>query len=143
MDHLGSLHIQVLSFGVLVLAAHFMGKITYHLNFGELIGQLLGGILVNPYLLRVIHVGGKDYTLAFQNFYFFTFIFLSVVAFSLGEELHFQKLKNVGIKGAIICLVQILTTLILVTGGLVLTTKLTGARSLSEIFDLFRKFIKE
>ena len=94
MDHLGTLHIQVLSFGLLVLAAHFMGKITYHLNFGELIGQLLGGILVNPYLLRVIHVGGKDYTLAFQNFYFFTFIFLSVVAFSLGEELHLSETKK-------------------------------------------------
>lgn len=120
MDHLASLHIQVLSFGVLVLAAHFTGKITYYLNFGELIGQLLGGMLVNPYLLRVVHVGGEEYTLAFQNFYFFTFVFLSVVAFGLGEELHFDKLKSVGMKGVIVCLTQILTTLILVTGGFLL-----------------------
>jgi len=120
MDHLASLHIQVLSFGLLILAAHFMGKITYHLKFGELIGQLLGGMLVNPYLLRVVHVGGKEYTLAFQNFYFFTFIFLSVVAFGLGEELHFDKLKSVGMKGLIVCLVQIFSTLFLVTGGFLL-----------------------
>ncbi len=121
MDHLGLLYIQILSFGLLVLVAHFMGKITYHLNFGELVGQMLGGILVNPYLLKVIHVGGKQYTLAFQNFYFFTFIFLSVVSFGLGEELHFQKLKAVGKKAVMVCLVQIGTTLLFVTGGFLLT----------------------
>ena len=120
MDHLGSLHIQVLSFGLLILAAHFMGKLTYYLNFGELIGQLLGGILVNPYLLKVIHVSGEEYTLAFQNFYFFTFIFLSIVAFSLGEELHIEKLKGVGARGVIVCTVQIITTFTLVTGGFLL-----------------------
>ena len=120
MDHLGSLHIQVLSFGLLILVAHFMGKLTHHLNFGELIGQLLGGILVNPYLLKVIHVSGEEYTLAFQNFYFFTFIFLSIVAFSLGEELHVQKLKGVGMRGLVVCLVQIVTTFTLVTGGFLL-----------------------
>jgi len=120
MDHLGSLHVQVLSFGLLILVAHFMGKLTYYLNFGELIGQLLGGILVNPYLLSVVHISGEDYTLAFRNFYFFTFIFLSIVAFSLGEELHIQKLKGVGMQGVIICTVQITTTLILVTGGFLL-----------------------
>ena len=120
MEHLGSLHIQVLSFGLLVLTAHFMGKVTHHLNLGELIGQLLGGILVNPYLMKVIHVGGEQYTLAFQNFYFFTFVFLSVVAFSLGEELHFEKLKDVGIRGAIVCVVQIAITFVLVTGGFLL-----------------------
>lgn len=120
MDHLGSLHIQVFSFGVLVLTAHFMGKITHYLNFGELVGQMLGGILVNPYLLNVIHVGGEQYTLAFQNFYFVTFIFLSVVSFSLGEELLFQTLKNVGREAVVVCLVQIVTTLTLVTGGFLL-----------------------
>ncbi len=120
MEDLGILHIQVLSFGVLILAAHFMGKITYHLNFGELIGQMLGGVLVNPYLLKVVHVGGIEYTLAFRNFYFFTFIFLSVVSFSLGEELHFEKLKDVGRKAVIVCFIQILTTLTLVTGGFLL-----------------------
>ncbi|MCP4401167.1 MAG: PTS transporter subunit EIIA [bacterium] len=120
MDHLGSLYIQVLSFGLLVLAAHFMGKLTYHFNFGELIGQLLGGILVNPYLLKVVHVSGDEYTLAFQNFYFFTFIFLSIVAFSLGEELHIQKLKGVGMRGVVVCLVQIVVTFTLVTGGFLL-----------------------
>ncbi len=120
MDHLGSLHIQVLSFGLLILVAHFTGKITYHLNYGELIGQMLGGILVNPYLLNVVHVGGEQYTLAFQNFYFFTFIFLSVVSFSLGEELHFQKLKDVGKKAVVVCLVQIVATLVLVSGGFLL-----------------------
>ena len=120
MDHLGSLHTQVLSFGLLILVAHFMGKLTYYLNFGELIGQLLGGILVNPYLLKVIHVSGEEYTLAFQNFYFFTFIFLSIVAFSLGEELHIEKLRGVGIRGVIVCAVQIITTFTLVTGGFLL-----------------------
>ncbi len=120
MDHLASLHIQVFSFGLLILVAHFMGKLTYHLNLGELIGQLLGGILVNPYLLKVAHISGEEYTLAFRNFYFFTFVFLSVVAFTLGEELHIQKLKGVGMKGVLICVIQILTTLTLVTGGFLL-----------------------
>lgn len=105
---------------MLILVAHFMGKLTHHLNLGELIGQLLGGILVNPYLLKVIHISGEEYTLAFRNFYFFTFVFLSVVAFSLGEELHFEKLKGVGMRGVLICLIQIVTTLMLVTGGFLL-----------------------
>lgn len=120
MDHLASLHIQVFSFGLLILVAHFMGKLTYHFNLGELVGQLLGGILVNPYLLKVAHISGEEYTLAFRNFYFFTFVFLSVVAFTLGEDLHIQKLKGVGLKGVLICLIQILTTLTLVTGGFLL-----------------------
>ncbi|PID56063.1 hypothetical protein CSB45_13275 [candidate division KSB3 bacterium] len=117
MNHLGSLYIQVLSFGLLILVAHFMGKATYYLNFGELIGQLLGGMLVNPYLLNAVHISGEKYTLAFQNFYFFTFIFFSIVSFSLGEELHIQKLKGVGMKGVVVCLTQITMTFTLVSGG--------------------------
>ncbi|GAK52621.1 putative PTS IIA-like nitrogen-regulatory protein PtsN [Candidatus Moduliflexus flocculans] len=120
MEHLGSIHIQLLSFGLLILVAHFMGKLTASLNLGELVGQLVGGILVNPYLLKVVHISGDEYTLAFRNFYFFTFVFLSIVAFSLGEELHLQKLKGFGWRGVMLCLAQIVTTFIFVAGGFLL-----------------------
>lgn len=120
MESLETLYIQVLSFGILILVAYFMGKVTDYLHIGELVGQLLGGILVNPYLIRLIHIEHQEYTLAFRKFYFFTFIFLSLVAFSLGEELHLTKLKQVGLPGIIICTGQILTTFVCVTVGFLL-----------------------
>jgi Kef-type K+ transport system membrane component KefB len=84
-----------------------------------MIGQLLGGVFVGPYFLEMtgfldkLHIHG--YHAAFESFHYIIFAFLGVIAFALGEELHFDRLKKVGKNAAIISMIQGLLTWVLLT----------------------------
>ena len=107
---------QIMCLGTLILAAYFGGKVSRRLNLGEVVGQLIGGVLVGPYflmLLGIIKETGKSqhpYFNAFDHFHFFTFVFLGVIAFSIGEEMFVERLKKVGKAAFVICLVQAIIT---------------------------------
>ncbi|OQY39777.1 MAG: hypothetical protein B6226_01240 [Candidatus Cloacimonetes bacterium 4572_65] len=45
---------------------------------------------------------------------FFTFLFLGLITFSLGEELHLERMKKIGWSAAIITLIQAFLTVILI-----------------------------
>lgn len=131
---------QILAIGLLVLAAYVGGLITRKLRMGEVVGQILGGILVGPHFLEVVHRvlehydGLKHhvflkpayaffdgsfatYSEIFESFHFFVFLLLGVVAFSLGEELHLNRLKLVGVEASFICILQALLTWVLISLG--------------------------
>ncbi|MCK5578801.1 MAG: hypothetical protein KAI63_04690, partial [Planctomycetes bacterium] len=47
---------QLLYFSLLILSALFMGKLFHRLGVGEITGQILGGVLVSPYLLTKLNI---------------------------------------------------------------------------------------
>jgi len=115
------IEIQILCIGLLVLASYFIGKLTRHLKIGETTGQIIGGLLVGPYFLSLAGILPEasefsgSYREAFGTFHFFTFVFLGLVAFGIGEELHVDRLKAVGFKAVLICAVQAVITFVLTT----------------------------
>jgi len=108
-------YMQILFLGMLVLAAHFGGRITRHLKIGEVVGQVLGGIIVGPFLLFLIESKYPAYREALLTLHFFTFVFLSIIAFGIGEELSRDNLKRVGSQATIICMIQAFATWVILT----------------------------
>ena len=120
--------LQILAIGLIVLAGYLGGVLAKKLKIGEVIGQMLGGVLVGPHLLKAVlayfgdaqnlpallqgvhhfvHTDGfHSYESIIESFHFFVFMFLGLIAFSLGEELHLDRLKEVGFSAVTICLVQ-------------------------------------
>ncbi len=128
--------IQIFDAGILIFAAYIGGLIGEKLKIGEIAGQILGGMLIGPHFLEIFFkfLGKslnisffnnetfiietlKNYAFGFENFHFFVFMFLGIITFSLGEELHYKKLKKLGFKVIFIGLFQsVLTFLIVFTG---------------------------
>ena len=117
---------QMVAFGALMLGAHLMGKLFNRLSLPEPAGQLLGGMLVGPWFLRTVGAIGDTSSIyggAIGGFTFFVFVFIAVVAFSIGEELHIDRLKHVGRSALVISATQAALTMILITGGLFLVAR--------------------
>lgn len=131
---------QVIEIGILILAAYLGGLLARKIKIGEVIGQIAGGILVGPhflvlckdllqnsaflqttYLLAPLGNFVNDfyprYTQVFQNASFFTFIYLGLITFALGEELHIQRIKQIGKHAAVITIAQAILTLLFIVIG--------------------------
>ena len=68
-------YMQIVCLGLLVLVAHYVSKITRKLNLGEVIGQVLGGLIVGPVLLFMLEHRFPAYRQALRSLHFFTFVF--------------------------------------------------------------------
>ena len=135
---LDRLQMQILSVGLILLSAFICGRISRKLNLGEVVGQIVGGLLVGPSFISLLFQGlssidwiGESsfykpvlnlydqkfflYREVVENFHFFVFLFLGLIAFSLGEELDVKHLKEVGVKATIICFSQAMLTWVLLT----------------------------
>ncbi len=112
--------IQMATLGLLILAAHLGGKLFDRWGLSVATGQLLGGVLVGPWALQTLGIlpVSMPYHDAVSSFQFFIFIFVSLVAFSIGEELHLDRLRHIGRSTLMICLIQTSLTFVLVTVGL-------------------------
>lgn len=108
-------YMQILCFGVLVLAANFGGKLTRRLHVGEVVGQVLGGLVVGPVLLFFLGNKIPAYKTALESLHFFTFAFLCLIVFGIGGEHSITKLRRVGKDALIICFVQAFATWFCVT----------------------------
>jgi len=131
--------LQMLAIGLLILAAHFGGVVANRLGVGEVVGQMLGGVIVGPHFLKVLQsalsastlpqtrvVGSlmrvldkhlETYADSFNDLRFFVFVFLGLIAFSIGEELHRDRVRATGPSGFTICLIQGALTWFLLTAG--------------------------
>ncbi len=89
-------YMQIISMGLLVLAAYYGSRITRRLGIGEVVGQVLGGLLVGPVLLLFIEHRFPVYREALRSLHFFTFFFLSLIAFGIGDEFNIEKIKRTG-----------------------------------------------
>lgn len=137
MDHI---KFQIFGAGILILAAYLGGYIARKLNIGEVVGQIAGGVVVGPHFLHLTEKflfsfeglrenfllrpafhffdnSFDEYAKVIDDFHFFIFLFLGIIAFSLGEELHRDRLKRVGVKSAIICVIQAMATFVLIFLG--------------------------
>ena len=121
--------IQIASLSILIGSAYLFGKIADRFNLGEVVGQIFGGIVAGPHLFIVLGrffpsvqslVQSKFFHIyndAFEHEHFFVFMFLGLIAFSIGEELHFDRLKNLGINTLLISVVQTVFTFCAITLG--------------------------
>lgn len=112
-DH--NFYMQIICLGLMLLSAHFGGKITRHLKIGEVVGQVIGGLVVGPTLLYFLSGHYPAYGVALKSLHFFTFVFLSIIAFGIGDELSWANLKKIGWEAVIICLFQAVITWVLLT----------------------------
>ncbi len=145
--------LQILELGLIIIAAYIGGLAARRLKIGEVIGQILGGILVGPHFLILIQRllfkysnfenysifkpvyhffrhGFEEYSIIFEDYHFFVFLFLGIIAFSLGEELHLKRIKQVGIKATYICILQAMLTWVLLSSGFYYIFKFTLINSL-------------
>ena len=126
-DATSGMAFQMIGFGLIILAAHLGGKLCQRINLSEVTGQLLGGALVSPFALHIMGFISGDieslYWHGTHSFHFFVFVFLSMVAFGIGEELHISRLKKVGKSAVIICLIQGGLTWFLISAAFYFTGK--------------------
>jgi len=109
------LYMQVLCVGILILAAYFGGRLTRTLHLGEVVGQVIGGLLAGPIFLYLLEHKFPAYRQALESLHFFTFLFLSIIVFGIGDELGVEKLRRAGKDTIVICLVQAFATWAVVT----------------------------
>lgn len=113
-------YMQIISVGLLTLAAHYGSKVTRRLGVGEVVGQVLGGLLVGPVLLVFFEHHFPVYREAVRSLHFFTFVFLALVVFGIGDEFNLEQLRRTGRKTVVLTAIQGLITWVLVTGTFLL-----------------------
>jgi mannitol/fructose-specific phosphotransferase system IIA component (Ntr-type)/Kef-type K+ transport system membrane component KefB len=113
-------YMQIFGLGLLVLVAHFGSRITRRLKIGEVVGQVLGGLVVGPVLLLFIEHRFPEYRQALNSLHFFAFVFLSLIAFGIGDELNRNKLRGVGRGLLLLSLIESLITWVCVTATFLL-----------------------
>ena len=101
---------QLLYMGLLIISALLMGKLFARFGVGEVTGQILGGLLVNPFLLSQLGLVSEEYRQAFIGLKFFMFAIFSLIVFALGEEMHIERIKKAGKETLIISFTQIICT---------------------------------
>ena len=133
MEHI---KMQIFEMGLLILAAYAGGRLAHKLKIGEVVGQIIGGVLVGPHFLEllykiILHFDParnsiiftpiyhfydsrfSEYSEVLESYHFFVFLFLGIIAFSIGEELHRDRLKQVGLGPVLICILQAVLTFFL------------------------------
>lgn len=134
------IEMQIIEFGILLLAAFLGGKVTQKFNMGEVVGQILGGVFVSPHTLELLYkiffgahetsAGSSafpleylrapqfsEYTRVLEGYLFFVFLFLGIIAFSVGEEFNRDRLRHMGWDVALISVFQSILTFVLVFSG--------------------------
>lgn len=113
--------VRMIGLGLVVLTAYLGGVLGRRLKFSEVTGQLIGGAIAGPYVLGALGVlpsgFGELYAQVINEFHFFVFVFLSLVAFGIGEELHLYRLKKVGLVAIAVVFIQGLLCLLVVTSA--------------------------
>lgn len=100
---------QMVALGILLLAAYLGGQVSQRLRLSDVVGQMIGGALVGPFVLHKLYLlpdGTSQYDHAVHAFHFFVFVYLCLIAFGIGEELHISRLKRVGKAAVLVSLVH-------------------------------------
>ncbi|MGD2278489.1 MAG: PTS sugar transporter subunit IIA [Candidatus Omnitrophota bacterium] len=106
---------QILCLGLLLLAAFFGGKLSRRLHMGEVAGQVIGGLVVGPVFLFFLEHRTPVYREALWSLHFLAFIFLSIIAFGIGDELSVDRIRRTGKDALVVCFIQAFITFILIS----------------------------
>ena len=99
----GELAVAVLNLGIIILAGMFTGRLFEAMRIPAITGYLVAGLVLGP----ITHI------ISLEDVYQLSIISdvaLGFIAFQVGNELWFGKLKKSGTKIAIITIVQALIT---------------------------------
>lgn len=104
----------IMYIGLIVTFGVIVGHIMSRLNVPSIAGYVIAGIIVGPSVFDLIP---QEVVSAFGPV---TDIALAFLAFGVGTELFFPKLKDTGLSLALISLTEVLLTFLLVSGVLLL-----------------------
>jgi len=106
----------LLSLSILLLIGFLFGKLAEAVKLPEITGYILAGVLIGPYALSLIDMQ------AVESFEVITNVVLAIIAYQIGTELFFPKLRKNAGKIIAITLVHALFTVLVVLLGVLLFT---------------------
>ena len=112
----------LLSIHLAMVAGLIMSRVVKPLKVPAVTGYLIAGVLVGPYCLGRLGIGGLGFTSmdAVHGFGVVCDVALGFIAFAIGNEFRVEQLKKIGKAAAVIALAQALLATLLVDGALLL-----------------------
>ncbi|MBR3971744.1 MAG: cation:proton antiporter, partial [Ruminococcus sp.] len=111
----------LLSLSIALFAGLMMTRVCKPFGLPAVTGYLVAGILVGPYCLGQLGVGGLGFT-SYENVEEFKILSeaaLGFIAFTIGNEFRLSTLKQIGKKAVIIAIFGAVGATILVDGALI------------------------
>lgn len=99
---------------VIFLSGLIFARILGKVKFPDVTGYLIGGMIIGPYILGIVP---KD---AVSGMEIISQVALSFIAFSVGSEMNFNDIKEIGVKILIVTIFEALGALIFVTLAMLL-----------------------
>ncbi len=100
--------------GLLLMMGHLIGALAAKIKLPKITGYIVAGLLVGE------SVSGVFPSHMNESFKIITEVALGLIALTIGAEFSAAKLRRIGRAAVVITAVQILTTFVAVTGGLLL-----------------------
>ena len=106
----------ILSVGVALLAGLLLTRLFTRLKLPDVTAYLVAGVLVGPYVLGKLGIGGLGFATAEEvdRLRFMSDIALGFIAFAIGSEFRMSSLKHVGKQVVVVAIVQAVFTSLLV-----------------------------
>jgi len=101
----------ILDIGLILLAATLGASIKEYIKLPRISFYIIIGIIIGPSMLNLVSAG------LMESSELLTHIALSFIAFELGKKFSLEKIKKIGKKVFGLAIVQVITTFILVAGG--------------------------
>ena len=111
----------LLSISIAILAGLMLSRVAKILKLPAVTAYLVAGILVGPYLLGALGVGGLGFTSheKIEALSLFSDVALGFIAFSIGNEFRITQLKKIGKQATVIGIFQAVFTCIVVDAFLI------------------------
>ena len=97
--------------GIIILVAFFLGQLFRRLGIPQVVGFIVGGMLLGPSFLQVVP---RDLT---DNLVFVTELALGLIGFEMGQHLVFSELRKLGRSILIIVFSQAFGAFVIVFAG--------------------------
>lgn len=106
----------LLSVSIAILAGLLMTRVFKPLKLPSVTSYLIAGVLIGPYCLGALHIGGLGFTSedAVEQLRLISDVALGFIAFSIGNEFRLKDLKETGKQAFVIGVFQAVTATILV-----------------------------
>ena len=128
----------LLSVSIALLAGLLMTRVLKPLKLPDVTAYLIAGVLVGPYCLGALGIGGLGFTSAeaVTALSLISEVALGFIAFSIGNEFRLSELKQTGRQAAVVGIVQALVAALLVDAvllvlHLIIPDKLTAAQAIT------------